>query len=551
MSSIFKLKTREDELQSSNFGISRKQYQQISATREIQNESFTNGSIKYRFELNGTRWWLPAQSYFRTRYKIYKVTDAVHGTSRQLQMSDGIAPNMNITPTLFRLAEVKINDRIISKCPEYLPQIDTLNNRLHKSDSWFKTVGASTNFWNGNLEDRLMDVSVDGEADIVTKMGRTQLGFDCMAPSHNGFEVDIVVNSKLVTFVVGNNQILPDISLVYKVGDYFWYNGFTPIKITAVNKTGIMVDVGFTTSLKVVDTCKYKFGRINPKQYTSTGARKLESFESIWNPSGCLPIFGIDHALPCGGYEIILNPQTKSTLQTFAIESFINQNPSLDVRTQNGYRVEIEEMYFYCCTYEAERCTDLTYLLDLKQTLLQTQDIESSNFSQKMFDVPPSSYALTVAYQDGRNGIDTRFSCNKFRCYDTAGDISKDQSLDLSRFMLQYAGESKPSPDAQITFNNSTDFTTSLYTNTLMESLAYFDTGGAETIQKFHNLGQYFHYLFPRDATDRSTRVVVYNQFNSTTDVKNMRVLLFSHAYQVARIQIKDSRIYDIQVEDV
>ena len=141
MSSIFKLKTREDELQSSNFGISRKQYQEISATREIQNGSFSNGSIRYRFELNGTRWWLRAQSYFRTRYKIYKVVDATRGVYEQLSLSDGIAPNMNITPTLFRSAEVKINDRIVSKCPEYLPQIDTLNNRLNKSDSWFNTVG--------------------------------------------------------------------------------------------------------------------------------------------------------------------------------------------------------------------------------------------------------------------------------------------------------------------------------------------------------------------------------------------------------------------------
>jgi hypothetical protein len=41
----------------------------------------------------------------------------------------------------------------------------------------------------------------------------------------------------------------------------------------------------------------------------------------------------------------------------------------------------------------------------------------------------------------------------------------------------------------------------------------------------------------------------VHQQFDGA-DVKNMRVLLFDHSKQVARIKVSEGRVVDVQVED-
>ena len=55
-SSIFQLKTKESQLASANMGVSRQEYQQVTPTRDIAGDKFTNGRIHYRFTLNGIRW---------------------------------------------------------------------------------------------------------------------------------------------------------------------------------------------------------------------------------------------------------------------------------------------------------------------------------------------------------------------------------------------------------------------------------------------------------------------------------------------------------------
>ena len=77
-----------------------------------------------------------------------------------------------------------------------------------------------------------------------------------------------------------------------------------------------------------------------------------------------------------------------------------------------------------------------------------------------------------------------------------------------------------------------------------------FDTGGGEDIQTFHDRGAYYYFAWPRDGTDRSTRVTVHQQFNATTDTKHLRLLLFSHSKQVARVRVQDGRVVDVQLED-
>ena len=93
------------------------------------------------------------------------------------------------------------------------------------------------------------------------------------------------------------------------------------------------------------------------------------------------------------------------------------------------------------------------------------------------------------------------------------------------------------------------DYTIQRYTDTQIYSGGYYDTGGAETIEEFHQRGAYYYQAWPRDGTDRSTRVIVHQQFDAA-DVLNMRVLLFDHSKQIARIKVSDGMVVDVQVED-
>ena len=61
----------------------------------------------------------------------------------------------------------------------------------------------------------------------------------------------------------------------------------------------------------------------------------------------------------------------------------------------------------------------------------------------------------------------------------------------------------------------------------------------------------YLTFNVPRDGTDKSTRVQVSQQFRAGTDVTNMRLLLFDHSKQVARIRIQDGAVVQVDLEDV
>ena len=139
---------------------------------------------------------------------------------------------------------------------------------------------------------------------------------------------------------------------------------------------------------------------------------------------------------------------------------------------------------------------------------------------------------------------------SKFKSYDNSGNV--DEELGLRRFYVNYAGQSKPSPDADPKFETkntgNVDNTTQRYLETQLNSGNYFSEGGAETIEDYHQRGSYYHLLFPKDATDNSTRVNIKQQFSR--GVSNMRALLFSHYRQTARIVIAEGQVKDVLVED-
>lgn len=578
MTSIFDLKTNVDELSSTNEGTSRMEYDQHPPTRDVVNDNFANGAIHFRFQTSGQKWWIPSRSYLRMRCQLTNGD----GT-RPINVGDDVAPNMDLMPNLFQSMEMRINDKVVSRVADFVPQVDAIETRLTKSSSWLEGVGDATNFWEKDYKKRQADVASDGVAFEVSTTDSVQtppftraaMGFDGAGGTQaERNQFGYVEATGILTYDQGTDgNGIADIRNVYNVGDYFLY---TTIQGAAandprLNKPALILEITSATSMRVqtgviggnvATDGRTDFAKIVKAAGGDNVARRAGQFELTWTPCA-LSLFKVGHALPSGRYELVLNPQTQTSFQKRAIQSLLaNKTPTLPGNNQD-YRFRVVDFYLYCATVEGPRADDITYLLDLEQTRCQSEKIDNVSFQQKNFDVSPSTYALTVAYQDLRAGQDTRASPSIFKSYNAAldnvstevGNVSEE--LKLNRLFINYAGQNLPAPDADPNFvaqdgtiNGGIDYTVQRYTESQIYSGAMFDTGGAESLSDWHDRGSYYYFSWPRDGTDRSTRVNVHQQFQQTADVANLRCLLFDHSKQVARVRVQDGRVVDVQVED-
>lgn len=545
MSSIFDLKTSTNELSSANAGTSRMLYEQHPCTRDITGNNFPNGAQHFRFECAGQKWWIPARSYMRLRYTL------LDGNGDQLEIEDGIGPNMFTMSNLYQSGEFRIADKTVSRVSDYMAQVDALESRVNKSKSWLDSVCRASNNSEADAIERINKVSSDGyklkaQSGLVPvqsatnilnlkSLNRADIGLD---PLNN---LAFANGANTVTFAA-NGGAAPLIDQKLKCGDIIVFpiainnlNANTPVTVVNIDSpTVIQISHTFAADVgaAVVDFDVY---------YRNTeDSRGISSQELIYQPP--MSIFKIGHALPSGKYELVLNPQTAQAYQKRFIESILaDKAPGAG----QDFQLNIVDCFLYIATVDGPRADDLTYLIDLEETRCQVNTVNgaSTGLQQQNFDVSPSTYALTMAFQDERAGQLTQYSASKLK-------VQNDVELNLVRAYLNYAGQNKPQPDAdpQYSVGDAVDYTTQRYADSLLHTGGYFDSGGAEEIEEWQDRGAYYYFSWPRDGTDRSTRVNTNFQFNPAAP--NSRVLLFDHYKAVARVQVSDGRVVDVQVED-
>ena len=550
--SIFDLPTEQKDLQTE--ALSRLQFDQLAPTRDVTGSNFSNGTISFKWETSGTKWCMLNKSYLRTRMSISKVGGA------QLDNADGIAPNMDLMPNLFQSCQFNIQDKTVSRIPDFVPQIDALENRLMKSKAWIDSVGNSTNFWQSSQPLRQAQVTSDGTVvnqnavntpDVTTT--RTGMLFDpaggAGAGERNSWAYDNATG--VLTYARGTAAagLTPAAaSAAYPLGSYFKYVGVagTPeveMKVLSNNGAGVLV-VEPLLNADVAADGGNNFAKVEKGNPVTVPSRRVEFFETTWTPP--LSVFKIEHAFPCGRYQLDLMPQTSTAWKKRAIESVFgggDKNAGVD------YDVNIVDMYLYVQTLEGSSVDNMEYLLDLEEVRCQSEKIENSSFGQKNVDVSPSTYAVTVAYQDVRCGENSQISASKFKVYDAA--IANSVEQNLTRMFISFSGVQLPSPDADPLYEAKIDYTTERYLSNLIHSGAYFDAGGSETIEEWgKDRGSYYYFKTPRDGKNRDTRLTVKQGFKPTTDVSNMRLLMFDHHRKIARIRIQSGRVVDVQLED-
>jgi hypothetical protein len=537
MTSIFNLTKDPSLISQSNNGMSRNQYEQVTASRSVVGDAFPNGTINFRFSTNGSRWWLPDRTYIRMRCRLSKVN------GNRLELTDGVAPNMDMMANLFQSAEFRIAGKTVSRVSDFLPQVDAIQTRTTKSDAWIKTVGNSVNWWDSHMHARQNDItgssaSSNGSVQVKSKL---DLGFTATST------FALVAATGVVTIgTVGTSRSVLD---TIQAGDEFGFGGGATFKTFRV--------------AQVIDATSF---RVQPDQSQANVAattdawfiyrpvddtREAKDFEITWCPP--LSIFGVHHAIPASECELVLVPSTSSVYKIVAIES-----ENLPRLPGTHYDFTVQDMYMYINTVEGPRVDNAQYYLDLKQWSCQSDNISGTALQQKQFDVSPSTRSLICAFQDKRILNDSRYSPVKFRSYvvdpnNNLGSSGDDQTAKLTRLMIQFSGQTQPSPDADPAYNTTTqvDYTTQRYVESLLATGSYWDHGGSEDIDTYYRRGSYYAFNFARDGTDRSTRVTVNCGFDGTADVSNARILLFSMASQIARVTVQNGNVTDVTVEDV
>ena len=543
MDSIFNLITDSSELSSSNQGMSRMAYDQHAPTRDVSGNNFPNGAINIRWQVSGTKYWVPSRSYCRIRGSLGKAD----GT--QLSVSDGIAPNMGLASNLFQSLEFRLNDKTISRVSDFVPQVDALETRLSKSRGWLNGIGASINFWDEDFKNRLSDVASDGvndQEELITE--RLGLGYDAGTNT-----VAVAADNGILTFAVAAGAALPTLADVWQIGDEIEIDGagvIGTVRYQVSALTGAQ-----TIQLNNLQTIALPAAGVSFRRIRKTNvARKVINFEIIWQPP--LSVFKLTHAMPSGKYEIVLNPQTSTVYQKYAVESLLGGGDkvanisSSGVATANStYKFNIVDMYMMVNTVLGPRIDNLSYLLDLESTRCQSDSITTKAFQQKNFTVSPSTYALSVAFQDSRAGTNTQISASKFISYNAA--LTENESEKLTRFYVGFGGQNFPSPDADPEFSSTVDYTTQRYVESQMYSGSFYDSSGGESLAEWQDRGRYYHFSTPRDGSDRSSQVGVHQSFSSVADPNSMRVMLFDHSKEVVRVSIQDGQVIQVDLQNV
>jgi hypothetical protein len=539
--SIFDLTQNIRELKSSNNDITQNQYIQIPCNKDISGSNFSNGSHFYDIDVSGNKWWIPSRSYFRIRCQLSRPDDS------PLKMNDKLAPAYNLGSTLWQSQEARINGVSVSQLNEFVPQVDTLKNRLDKSRSWTQSLGLSTNFLEQDFNVRSAEVCDDGVLNngVYARETTRETLSSCGIPANAtlAWTAGGITIANAADFTGGLGSLddwktssiySPETQKYYKVTDAAYTDAKT-LDLTVENPEPVAAGAVKNYTL---------WFRVQSNQEELPSSRRVKEFEVIYQPS--LGIFDYEGALPCNT-RIVMNPLSKNQIQNQAVESGIS--------VPNQFKFEIKDMYLYTAVVSGPRCDDCSFYLDMEDTRLQMNKISTNAFTQRTFDVRPSCKAITLAFQDARAGSRNDITPSKFKMYNGAAvdaqDLSTDVGLSLSRYYFQYAGQNYPAQsDADPEYDRDTnkDLATRLYVDSMIQSGGFYDTGGVEEIQTFNQAGRYIHQKIYKDATDQSTRVTAYTQFAKPVDTDNSRILLFDTASSIAKIDMRNGRVVNVEV---
>ena len=162
--------------------------------------------------------------------------------------------------------------------------------------------------------------------------------------------------------------------------------------------------------------------------------------------------------------------------------------------------MRVKQMHLYVATVDGETPPkDFSYYLDLQEVRCTPQTIRNAEEHQDI-TVKPSTYAISVALQHETAGSSQDYPPVLF-----AG--ANDDERKLERLRIQYASQTVPSPDANPSFDLTTnkDHMTRMYNDTLLNTNMLWSSGGVEDKATWLYAPVY-HYQFLKQSGDFHSR---------------------------------------------
>ncbi len=580
---MFDLITSPAQLTSANAGMGDANYRQVTATRNVGLNSFGSaGIIQFRFQTGGNTWWIPGESYFRIRCTLNQVR--VNGGAALPPLCSGdLAPNMGMAANLFKTVEVQINGDTIERVGERLAQIDALKTRMKKSKAWIDSVGEGVNFWGYDHEARKQQICADGyvaeektwNPTYPVRLTAVQAGFDALN------SVDILTGENIADFTPNAGAAIDIVNgkMALRPGDLIQVAAGSQYEVIRVIN-GTQATVKFLDApLDTIGVAAVDFFILPLNHASRNDAVGKNSFELIWQPP--LGFFDRMQALPPGAvWTIEFDPENVNQFQIGAVEStnpilpvggagLRVQPPPPSVSIAGDFAFSVDQMYFYAYTVEQARFDKGQYYLDLQSVRCQQENMATGSTSliQKNFDVSGKTNALTLAFQDQSVGTNTLFSRSKFKIrpgLPAAGGGSNalgGQELLLTRFYLQYNNKSKPSPDFDGKYvcqdgNNlvaQSNNLTQRWTDSMLQAGGFMTEGGSESFKDWISRGPYYHFSWPKDATDNTTRVNLNYQFEQAFEPANSnhKVLMFNWYRNAIHVVHENGQVKSVTKEEL
>lgn len=587
----FDLISSTSELKETNDGVSESQFLQITSLADITGTSFTRSNIVFNFETNGNQWVDLSESFFRIRMSLTNGRNTA--ADNQLLYSDGLAPAMNMGGGLFNMIQCEINDRVVSRIDNFVPQTDALMCRMSRTKSDIES-NIGTPLWHPEFgvrqsimcDNRPIDATL---TDIRHKHGKTFRLFDTITAASVSPTLLIRVTmtqvalgppaSSTITFDNGAGTVIANaLADKFRTGDIIECVGLTGtiatirgtiavVSAPADGKTVVLtVRAGMSENLPagaVAAAVIPAAGYINIYRSCDTtfdfGNAGGKSFEFLWQPP--LSIFQVAHAMPSNlRYRITLTPNQNyqiACVENRSLNVLAAQQPDGNNYT-TGYKLVMNQMNFYARTYRHTSTDNLRFILDLTSYNCQSELVSGSALSQKNFDVAASTSHLIVAYQSTLAGNDNAFPPTKLLM-----NVTNDAyNLDLTRFYMTYGGVAYPQPDADGLYLNdsnvvantntqlgdSVDYYSFLYVQGLISSGSYRDSGGWESYSNWKSKGPALIFKASKDERSQATRVQVNNSF--VNNQPNRNLLLFNVFKQVCEISIENAKVSSVQLTD-
>jgi hypothetical protein len=130
-----------------------KQWREITSRNPVSGANFPQGLKDYKFSVGQGYGYIPSQSYFRVDLKV-TANDQQPIEASKIAFADSVCGN------LFNNVYFQMGGQTVSSISTGLPQCEILKNRLTKSSTYNKTVGATQGFL-ASHEERLQSLAVD------------------------------------------------------------------------------------------------------------------------------------------------------------------------------------------------------------------------------------------------------------------------------------------------------------------------------------------------------------------------------------------------------